>query len=67
MTHQERVNKAADVLADHYRNEIAKAVADEMVTLDGYVVFLLNAFNLWSPEGVFAFPDGQIYDRKEQR
>lgn len=32
---------------------------------DRHVRFLLTAYNLWSPEGTFTFPDGETYTRED--
>lgn len=31
----------------------------------GYVEYLLDTYNLWSPEGTFTFPTGETFHRSE--
>lgn len=62
MTHDERVSKQLAMLITGMG---FRGLANELVTAQGYIVFLLDTYSLWSPEGTFTFHDGETIERRQ--
>jgi hypothetical protein len=62
MTHEERVAQQQALLA---KAMDLKGLADALISLQAMVFYLLTAYNLWSPEGTFTFPDGDTVERAQ--
>jgi hypothetical protein len=51
---------------DKFDHDKADYELDEMIaSIEARIYFLLNTYNLWSSDGVFCFPDGEVY-RKDR-
>lgn len=48
-----------------YNSVIADDLATEYHDIWSYLKFVLDTYNLWSPEGTFTFPDGQTLYAKD--
>jgi hypothetical protein len=42
-----------------------RAIRHEIADRDAKIRFLLEHYNLWSEDGVFCFPDGEIWRRHD--
>lgn len=60
MTYQERIKQQEKYLVDGMN---LRLLAEECVNVQGMVVFLLDTYQLWSPENTFTFPDGVMIER----
>lgn len=62
MTHEQRVAHQQQMLVDAFD---LPGLAEAMIDLQGQIVYLLDTQKLWSPEGLFTFPNGETIERKD--